>query len=498
MAPDQASVIKDSFYLAMEKISDYAVFLTDAAGYITYWNPAAEQMKGYSAAEAIGMHYSMLYSPDARERGEPERNLQRAAAQGTYQEQALRQTKDGRMFWAMTELIAIHDDHGQLTRFCKVTRDITAFRRLQARLQEQKQKVEVTLESIGDGVISVDPVGHIGFVNRKAEEITGWSSASAQGREVGEVLHVVDPALQRPNESDLLRAASASDGAAVVIVEHPLGGRKIIENVTTPVCLPDGEKLGEVMVIRDVTQREADAQLMRDAERNKDHFLATLAHELRNPLAPILSAAQLLEAGPGGEQARQMGRIITRQARHILSLVEDLLDVSRVAQGKVHLDIGAHPIQPIVTSAIEQIQPMLEQKGHHLTVNMDDEPLLAICDRERMVQVIANLLNNAVRYTNAGGHICIDLRADKEQLELSVTDDGIGIASDMLPRVFDLFAQEKRASDKSRSGLGIGLALVKNMVELQAGEVHCYSRGKGHGSRFAIKLQRHAEAEPTL
>jgi len=241
----------------------------------------------------------------------------------------------------------------------------------------------------------------------------------------------------------------------------------------------------------DITERKVAEQKLKDADRRKDEFLAMLAHELRNPLAPIGAAADLLGlARPDEARIRQTSEIISRQVRHMSGLVDDLLDVSRVTRGLVSLDKAVLDASRIVADAIEQVRPLLERRRHHLAMNLSPEPAFVHGDAKRLVQVLVNLLNNAAKYTPEGGHISLSMQARHDEVIFTIADDGIGMPPELVARAFELFAQAERPADRSQGGLGIGLALVKSLVELHEGSVAAHSEGVGKGSRFTVCLPR--------
>ncbi len=235
----------------------------------------------------------------------------------------------------------------------------------------------------------------------------------------------------------------------------------------------------------------------READRSKDEFLAMLGHELRNPLAPMVTALQLmsLEEGHAFERERT---IIARQVEHLTRLVDDLLDVSRITRGKIQLKRGHIDLLAVLTRAVEMASPLLEQRSHHLELPASREPLFIDGDPARLAQVLANLLNNAAKYTDPGGRIVVTATAQEAHAVLSIRDNGAGIAPDILPRIFDMFVQEERSLDRSRGGLGLGLAIVRNLVELHGGSVSVHSEGLGRGSEFSIRLPLAAPRAPTV
>ena len=248
---------------------------------------------------------------------------------------------------------------------------------------------------------------------------------------------------------------------------------------------------GIALFCRDITSRKVAEEKLTDADRRKDDFLAMLAHELRNPLAPIGAAAELLQSVKlDEEQVRQTSQIIGRQVDHMTGLVNDLLDMSRVTRGLVELDTAPLNIGDIITDAIEQALPLIESRRHHIGTQLTDDATLVLGDKKRLVQVITNLLSNAAKYTHEGGHLLIRTKVRDAHVHIEISDDGMGMAPDLVARAFDLFAQAERTSDRSSGGLGLGLALVKSLVELHGGTVTCKSAGLGNGSTFSVCLPR--------
>jgi signal transduction histidine kinase/PAS domain-containing protein/ActR/RegA family two-component response regulator len=253
---------------------------------------------------------------------------------------------------------------------------------------------------------------------------------------------------------------------------------------------------GEVALIEDAAERAWNAieriraeEALRDADRKKDEFLAMLGHELRNPLAPISAAAGLLQlVASNPERVISTSKIIARQVAHMTGIVNDLLDVSRVTSGLVVLEKAEVDIKRVVADAIEQIRPLIESRHHHLNVDTAPGAAYVAGDDKRLVQVLANLLNNAAKYTPEGGYVQLGMSRNEREVLVYVQDDGIGIPKDLLPNIFDLFSQGERSADRALGGLGLGLSLVKSLVELHGGRVEAESNGPGCGSRFTICL----------
>ena len=244
-------------------------------------------------------------------------------------------------------------------------------------------------------------------------------------------------------------------------------------------------------VMVDVTPIKEAQRVLREADRRKDEFLAMLAHELRNPLAPIMAAADFLKVGrPDEDRVRQVTTIIGRQARHMTGLIDDLLDVSRVTRGLITLERTSVALADVVAEAVEQVRPQVKAKNHHLELHLPSDDAQVEGDRKRLVQVFANILGNAAKYTADGGRIDLHVRLEPHGVAVEVADNGIGMTQDLAARAFDLFSQAERSADRSQGGLGIGLALVKSLVELHDGEVSAHSDGPGLGSRFTVVLPR--------
>jgi len=239
-----------------------------------------------------------------------------------------------------------------------------------------------------------------------------------------------------------------------------------------------------------VLEREA---ALRDASVRKDEFLAMLAHELRNPLAPISAAAHLLKmTSSSPEQIERISYIISRQVGHLSNLVDDLLDVSRVTRRLVVLNKEPVDMKRVIADAVEQVRPLIDERRHRLTIALAPESAVVLGDHKRLVQVAANLLNNAAKYTHPGGNVALAMETEGGTVVLRVSDDGIGIPAELLPRIFELFSQAERSADRSQGGLGIGLSLVKALVELHGGSVTAETAGPGAGSTFTVRLPLYA------
>ena len=270
------------------------------------------------------------------------------------------------------------------------------------------------------------------------------------------------------------------------------------QSKAVPIIDPDGDIVEWVGSAGDITSRKLAEEKLKEASRRKDEFLAMLSHELRNPLAPISAAAELLQLERLEDSRRvQISGIVSRQVKHMTSLIDDLLDVARVTGGLVTLEFDAVDMNRVIADAIEQTEPLIQSRRHQLAVRLSPGTALVSGDPKRLVQIIVNLLNNAAKYTPAGGIIDLQVQVDDEQVTVLVRDNGIGMAADFLEHVFDMFTQTQRTADRSQGGLGIGLALVKSLVELHRGSITAKSKGEGHGSELTVRLPLYTAASKT-
>ncbi|MDC3957531.1 ATP-binding protein [Polyangium jinanense] len=335
----------------------------------------------------------------------------------------------------------------------------------------------------------LDRDGTVRVWNPAAERMFGWSAAEAVGR----FLPITDK--RHETEAFIARVAGGEVLSGIEVERrHKLGHTIDMSLYSAPVVHGDGtvQCLSICMDIRERKQAEAELrrayEIARDADRRKDEFLALLGHELRNPLSPILTALYLMRLKGRTSGIEREREVIERQVQHLVALVDDLLDVSRIMRGKIQLSTRPMEIARVFSQAIEIASPLFEQKRHELRVDVPAEGLVVDVDETRMAQVLANLLTNAARYTEAGGHIAVAARREGAEVILSVRDDGSGIPSEMLPVIFDLFVQGARGADRAGGGLGLGLGLVRSLVKLHGGTVSAHSDGPGRGSEFEVRL----------
>jgi PAS domain S-box-containing protein len=358
-------------------------------------------------------------------------------------------------------------------------------------ISEQGERLRTTLASIGDGVIATDHNGRVTMINPVAESLTGWTSSEAIGQSLSAIFRIINEESRREVENPALRAMR--DGIVQGLGNHTIlcekdGTERPIDDSAAPIQLKDGEIIGSVLTFRDVTEKRLAEQALGNAERRKDEFLATLAHELRNPLAPIRTSLHILKK-PEADLAlkERMLQIMERQILHMVRLIDDLLEVSRITRGMIELRRETVALASVVGNAVETTMPIFNSAGVELTIDLRDETVLLDADPVRITQVLVNLLNNAAKYTPHGGQVRLNARRDGPFAEISVRDTGVGIPPGMLNRVFDLFTRMDSARSHTQ-GLGIGLALVKNLVQMHGGSVEARSEGPGRGSEFLVRV----------
>jgi PAS domain S-box-containing protein len=362
-----------------------------------------------------------------------------------------------------------------------------------SQLEEAERAVRYSEERLQQGLVAArmavwerDPVkGTVSF-SANLHSVFGkhWTNVA----DLWEVVHPDDRAALR----ETVERAMHEGGSyrATPRIQRADDGRTIWIDIRGRLGLgPDGRSTVVHAIAIDITERKQAEEALQLADQRKDEFLAMLAHELRNPLAPISSAADMLRIAYSGEpRVKQISEIVARQVAHMRHLVDDLLDVSRVTRGLVTISRRPLDLRRVVSEAVEQSRPLVETRRHHLEVALPDHALMVDGDHTRLVQVAANLLNNAAKYTHEGGRIDVALDQHEGQARLTVRDNGTGIGPDLLPVVFDLFTQGSRTLDRAQGGLGLGLALVRKLVELHGGQVAASSPGQGQGSTFTVTL----------
>ena len=505
--------MKDAEYrLLVEAVRDYGIFMLDPAGRVTSWNRGAELISGYAADEIIGQHVSKLYPPDAIARQQHEEELRVAARDGRLEDEGWRIRKDGSRFWANVVLTALRDPAGGLVGYGKVVRDLTPKRAHEEQLHQSEERFRLLVERVREyAIFMLDVNGFVATWNSGAQRIKGYEAAEIVGKHF-RVFYPKEVADAGYPEYELQTAAA--DGAYFDEGWRVRkDGSRFWAHVTITALRDDEGRLrGFAKVTRDMTEskrtealesagaeREALLQSERSARieaqratRIKDEFLATLSHELRTPLNAILGWAQVLRAKgqderTGDEVDRAM-EIIERNARAQVRLIDDLLDLSRIMGGRLRLDVQELSLFDVVQAVVDSVEPTARAKNVRLEAILDPAGIVVSGDGARLQQVFWNLLTNAVKFTPKGGKIQVVLQRVNSHVEVAVTDTGVGIRGDFLPHVFDRFSQQDTSLQRKEGGLGLGLAITKQLVELHGGSVHAKSLGEGKGSTFTVSL----------
>ncbi|GHA84071.1 hypothetical protein GCM10007067_22830 [Lysobacter bugurensis] len=356
-------------------------------------------------------------------------------------------------------------------------------------LRESEQRLLQLANNIPVLAWMANPDGDVYWYNDRWYEFTGTTEAEMRGWGWQPVIHPDD--LEPTVTAWTAALACGTPYEVTVRIRANDGQYRAFYVLASPLRDSAGDIVRWFGTNTDITEAQQAHEQLRAADRRKDEFLAMLAHELRNPLAPIRAAADVLSMGSTDlGTVRKASAVISRQVRHMTSLVDDLLDVSRVTRGLVVLEKTEVNIKRVVADAVEQVRPLVEARRHHLNVHLAPQNAHVRGDHKRLVQVLANLLGNAAKFTPEGGHVAVLMEVEDEQVSLTVVDDGIGMPDDVTEHAFELFAQAERTADRTQGGLGIGLALVKSLVELHGGSVRACSEGLGRGSRFTVCLPR--------
>ena len=367
----------------------------------------------------------------------------------------------------------------------------------------ERELFSMTLARIGDAVIATDLQGRITFLSPVAEQLTGWSFDESKGQLIDTVFQMVREDSRTVVENPIVRALH--DGSIVGLTNHTIllsraGTEKPIEDMAAPLHDVAGHVNGAVLIFRDVTARRGTetrlnqfiAELSERDHRNSE-FLAVLAHELRNPLAPIRAALEIMRLAPKDECSVESARdVMGRQVGQMVHLIDDLLDVSRITRGSIELHRERIALSALIRMAVDAAMPQLRQFGVLLSIAQPSAEVVLDVDPIRVTQAITNVLNNAAKFTDRGGHVWLTATLDHETVVIGIRDNGIGIEIDQHDRIFDMFTQVDATLERSRDGLGIGLTLVRKLLELHGGTVGVQSGGLGHGSEFVLRIPRAA------
>ncbi len=457
-------------------------------GIIRTWNAGAERLFGYTAEEVVGRSITLIIPPDRlHEETEILARLSRGERIEHYE--TVRQAKDGRLIDIALTISPTRDPEGQIIGASKIARDITERRRA----EEAQARLAAIVESSHDAIISKTLQGIIQTWNTAAERLYGYTAQEA----VGQSITLLIPPDRLDEEKEILAQLARGER-----IEHYKTVRRAkdghlldISLTLSPIRDAQGRIIGASKIARDISeQKRADEALqealegLRKADRRKDEFLAMLAHELRNPLAPLRNSLHVMRLTKDPDLVAKTRDIMDRQLSHMVRLVDDLLEVSRISLNKMELRRSMVLLSEVIKNALETARPVIQEAGHTLSVSLPPEPIHLDADLTRLAQVFSNLLINSARYTEERGQIWLTATREGNQVTVVVRDTGVGIPASALSRVFEMFSQVDRSLERSAGGLGIGLALVKGLVEMHGGTVQAESSGEGQGSTFTVRL----------
>jgi PAS domain S-box-containing protein len=466
-----------------------AVIATDAQGRVTFINPVARILTGWGA-EAVGQPLEEIFRLVIEDTGAPVENpVERVLREGVLglASHTVLIARDGTQRPIEASGAAAKDQERAITGIVLVFRDVTERRRS----EDIQARLAAIVESSDDAILSRDLDGIITSWNAGAERLFGYSAEEAVGRSIG---FLIPPDIQdeEPKIPARIRQGHRVDQSETR--RRRKDGTVIdVSSTDSPIRDTQGAIIGASKIVRDITEKKRGEQQLKDEARRKDEFLAMLAHELRNPLASIRSAVEILEMPRAQNHIAWAKEVIARQVSHLAHLLDDLLDVSRITRGMIQVRRRLIDAESVINQAIESVRPLLDDRKHNLEVAVTSGPLRLEADPVRLEQVLVNLLTNAAKYTPAGGHIKLHAAQVGDQIIFTVSDNGMGISADVLPRLFDLFAQGERTLARSEGGLGVGLTIVKRLVELHEGSVSARSEGPGQGSEFTVRLPAVAE-----
>lgn len=476
------------YWMLVQAIEDYAIFLLDASGHIVSWNVGAQKLKGYTAQEIIGQHFSRFYTEEAVARGWPDYELQQASLTGRFEDEGWRVRKDGSTFWSNVVITAIRNEAGILTGFAKITRDLSAQREYLEALRLSEERFRLLVDNVKDyAIFMLDPQGYVVSWNAGAARIKGYTRDEIVGKHFSLFYLPEDAAAGKPaRELTIARQLGHVEDEGWRVRKD---GTTFWANVNITAVRDESNRLrGFAKVTRDLTERRQREELERSGERMRE-FLATLAHELRNPLAPVRNAVGVMQLETGLSPVVARARdLIDRQVTHLTRLVDDLLDVGRIMSNKVELRLARVDLGELVTRAIEAARPFTDAHEQLVVPHLPHDPVVLRGDMTRLVQVLQNLLHNASKFSPRGSRIDIGGRVGSQMAVLEVRDSGCGIPLRSLDKIFDLFAQEKECLNLGEGGLGIGLTLCKSLVEMHGGSILASSEGPGCGSTFTLSL----------
>jgi len=462
------------------------IYVKDRESRLIFANPVTLSVIGLTAEEIVGKNEAERYT-DPAEADAIMANDRRIMESGEadFVEETFTGPAGTRIY--LSTKSPMKDEQGTVIGLIGISRDITDRKRQEEALQHSEARYRAIGEAIDFGIWMCDAEGRNTYASESFLRLLGLTQEQCSDFGWGEILHPDDAQQTIAEWKDCVRSGGVWDR------EHRFKGvdGQWHHILARGVPLKDDQQrvLGWVGINLDIGRLKQAEELLRDADRRKDEFLATLAHELRNPLAPVRNAVQLLHMkGPAVPELEWARGVIDRQMQAMTRLIDDLMDVSRISRNKLELRRENILLETVLQGAIETSRPLIEQQGHELTVTSHAESLTLDADLTRLAQVFLNLLNNAAKYTEPGGRIAVTVERQGSDVVVAIKDSGIGIAPDKLPKILEMFSQLEGSLSRSQGGLGIGLCLVKRLVEMHGGSVEAHSDGLGLGSEFIVRL----------
>ena len=497
-------VSEERFHQLVDAVTEYAILMLDPTGHVATWNPGAERIKGYRPEESIGRHFSVFYTSEDWAADRPAKTLEAVRREGRFEEENWRIRRDGTRFWGKVVITALRNPKGDITGFAKVTQDLTAKRTAEESERElareriarassdaERRRLHTLLGQI-PAIVNVlrGPEFVFEFAHPKA-------IADLRGRElVGKpLMEAIPECRDQPEILGRLRRVyetgqpSAVQDSPVHLVNKGVETVTYWDSVYLPLFDPAGAVEGVMTFDLDVTQSVLARRELERVDRAKDEFLATMSHELRTPLNAICGWVTILRRKPREEGKLDRGlEVIERNAKTQTRLVSDLLDVSRIITGKLELKFQKADVFPQVMGAVDIVRPAAEGRGVRLVVDVDPEIGETVVDPDRLQQIVSNLLSNAVRFTPRGGLVTVYAGRTISGILIRVKDTGAGIAPEHLPHIFERFMQVDSSTTRGHGGLGLGLPIVRHLVEAHGGYVEAESAGLAHGATFTVTL----------
>ncbi len=481
--------------------SDLGLYDADAVTGEVYWSPAMRRLLGVTAdaqPPPLGEVPHFVHPDDAAQvRRLFEEALAPSGAGRFFNEHRIVRP-DGSVRWVRAQGQVICGGTGEERRAVRVVgalMDITDRKHAEEEARQRLAEIEDLYRNAPVGLCVLDRELRWVRINDRLAEFNGFSATNHVGRRLRDLLPSLAEAVE-PGILDVFATGRPRHGVEIVgeTPAQPGVTRSWVEHLL-PLLDERGEVTGVSIVVEETTERRRAEDMLREADRRKDEFLATLAHELRNPLVPIRNAVEILRLQATPDPALQrVADLLDRQVQHLVRLVDDLLDVARISRGKLALRRERVALADVLDRAVEAVRPSIEGSGQQLAVSLPPQPVALDADPVRLSQVFCNLLDNASKFTGRGGSIRVDVQCEGAEVTIAVSDSGIGIAAGQLPSVFDMFAQLPMAAGSVRSGLGIGLALTRGLVAMHGGRIEARSDGLGKGSTFVVRLPQAPEA----